>query len=221
MKSILSTKTLSPSQKELFLSSGFNFVEYDAIQIEFIDFEAPKKIENAIFTSQNAVRAFFSSHNVNSCKIENVFCVGDKTKILLEENGQKIKKKTKNASLLTDFIKKNHKNSSFHFFCGNLRREEIPSLLKKDKIDIFEVKTYRTILNLIKLNQNWDGILFFSPSCVQSFISENKMNSSIAFCIGETTASEVKKYNENIIISATTTVESVISKAMKILKNYD
>ena len=39
-----------------------------------------------------------------------------------------------------------------------------------------------------------------------------------AVCIGTTTAFEAKKYTENVVISNVTTVESVIDKAMKILK---
>lgn len=213
-KHILSTKILTSAQKASLKDAGLNVAEYDAIEIVNIEFEVPKNIENAIFTSQNAVKSIQNS----KFKIQNLYCVGEKTKALLEENDQKVIKTAKNASELTSFILKKHKNKLFHFFCGNLRGDELPSTLKKAKIDLFEVKVYETKLNLKHFDQKWDGILFFSPSGVQSFTSENQIRNSRVICIGETTASEAKKHTNNINIASETTIESVIEKAIEILK---
>ncbi|NND64229.1 MAG: uroporphyrinogen-III synthase, partial [Flavobacteriaceae bacterium] len=57
---VLSTKILSPSQKELLLNAGLSFVEYNALNVQFLEFEMPPKVENAIFTSQYAIDAVFS-----------------------------------------------------------------------------------------------------------------------------------------------------------------
>jgi uroporphyrinogen-III synthase len=217
MKSILSTKKLNFSQRELLLNSGLSFIEYDAINIEFIDFEAPTQIDNAIFTSQNSVNSFFMNGD-RSNLIQNLFCVGEKTEALLLDFGQKVVKKTKNASKLAHFIIKNHQNDNFLYFSGTRRRDELPETLKKAKIDVFETKTYKTELKTMKFAQKWDGILFFSPSGVESFALENNMVNSTAFCIGETTASEAKRYTNNVIVANSTTVESVIAKAVNALK---
>jgi uroporphyrinogen-III synthase len=217
MKSILSTKKLTSSQKKMFQNLDISVIDYDAIEINYIDFESPKQISCGIFTSQNAVKAFFSDHNLNSSAIGKVFCVGEKTKSILEENGQKVTKMMKNASELAGFIKKMHKNDTFYFFCGNLRRDEIPSILKTEEIANFEVKTYKTILKTVKFEQKWDGILFFSPSGVQSFCIKNTINNSPAFCIGKTTSSEVKKHTNNIFEAEKTTIESVIEQSIKLL----
>ena len=66
MKSILATKKFTLAQKELLLNSGLTFVEYNAISIEFIPFNTPKQVENAIFTSKNAVKALFSDKKKTS-----------------------------------------------------------------------------------------------------------------------------------------------------------
>jgi uroporphyrinogen-III synthase len=216
-KSILSTKKLRSTQKKLLQNANISVTDYNAIEINYIDFESPKKVNNGIFTSQNAVKAFFSQHNLNSSEIEMVFCVGEKTKLLLEENGQKVIKMMKNASELAYFIKKETKNEIFHFFCGNVRRDEIPSTLKNENIALFEVKTYETQLTETNIEQKWDGILFFSPTGVKSFSTHNKFNNSAAFCIGTTTASEVKKHTTNVYEAEKTTIESVINKAIEIL----
>ena len=52
MKTVLSTKMLSPSQKELFLNSGLGLVEYDALKIEQLDVKIPFTHSNYIFTSK-------------------------------------------------------------------------------------------------------------------------------------------------------------------------
>ena len=215
---ILSTKKLSTLQKEVFVNSGLEIIDYDAIQIEFIDFKAPKKIENAIFSSKNAVTSFFSAHNIGSCVFKNAFCIGEKTKSLLEENGQKVIKMSPNASKLAQFITNMGDKGPFYFFCGNLRRDEIPATLNHSKIALFEVKNYKTKLNSMFFDQKWDKILFFSPSGVQSFMAKNKIENSRAICIGTTTASEAKKYTNNIIIADSATVDSVIEKAVKMIQ---
>jgi len=218
VKSILSTKKLNASQRELLLNSGMSFVEYDAIDIEFIDFQAPSKIENAIFTSRNSVNSFFKNED-RSNSILNSFCVGEKTETILLKNDQNVVKTSQNASELAHFIIKNHKNDAFLYFSGTRRRDELPKTLKKANMDVFETKTYKTELKSMKFDQKWDGILFFSPSGVESFVLENKLANSTVFCIGETTAAAAKKYTSSVIVANSTTVESVIAKAVKVLKN--
>jgi len=219
VKRLLSTKKLSKSQTELILNAGFSYVEYDAIHIEPIEFDAPQQIKNAIFTSQNSVQTVLSKN----IQIESCFCVGSKTKLLLEENGLNVVKTTQNASDLGVFLQKNYQNEEFYFFCGTMRRDEIPKAIFDSKNTLFEVKTYKTALNLVNFDQKWDGILFFSPSGVQSYFKQNSDNlnniKSIAFCIGKTTESEAKKYVSNTIKANTPTIESVIAKAFKTLKN--
>lgn len=217
MKNILSTKKLSTVQKDQLLQEGVCAVDYDAISITFLDFKAPEVIDNAIFTSQQAVRSFLEkSQGVLS--IKNCFCVGPKTKILLEENGLKVIEIGQNATELAQKIAKNYKNCVFYYFCGTIRREELPKALKSEKISLFEVKTYKTVLKTKKFDQNWDGILFFSPSGVASYISENKPQTNTrAFCIGQTTAASAKKHFKSVVVAPTNTIESVLEKTIEAL----
>ena len=55
MKSVLSTKKLTSFQKDLLRHAAVSLVDYNAIKIDFVPFEIPQNIQNAIFTSQNAV----------------------------------------------------------------------------------------------------------------------------------------------------------------------
>lgn len=216
MATVLSTKRFTESQKSLLLNAGLSFVAYNAIKIETVAFTMPKHIENAIFTSQNGVNSFFE--NASASKVEKCFCVGEKTESLLEKNGLKVIKSAEYATELATYLVKNHKNDSFHFFCGNIRSDEIPTKLKENNISFEEIEVYRTTLNPKKFERKFDAVLFFSPSGVRSFVSENEIDSSIAICIGTTTASEARNYTENVAISNATTVESVIAKTVKLLK---
>ena len=215
MPTVLSTKKLLPNQKELLLNAGIGLVEYDSIKISFIDFEVENRtIENAIFSSKNAVKAIIQKN----IKIRNCFCVGDKTSSLLEKEGYKIVEMAWSSEALANQIITEHSDKEFQFFCGNKRREELPDLLKKSNIRLNETIVYHTDLNPRKFESEFDGILFFSPSGIQSFVQENKVN-TIAFCIGETTAQEAKKHTKNIKIANKPAVENVIAKVVSNLKN--
>lgn len=217
MKTLLSTKVLSSSQKELLLNSGLSFVEYDAIKIRFLAVDLPQPAGKGIVTSQNAA-IFLLNNNV---KVSEYFCVGEKTSALLIENGQNVIKTAKNAKELADFISKSYKTDLFYFFCGNRRTDDIPNGLNEVNIPYKEIVCYETILHVKTFQQKWDGILFFSPSGVESYISTNKFDSAAAFCIGETTGSEAKKYTNNTVIANSTSIESVIAKAVKTLSAND
>src|SRR5690606_36561153 len=136
-----------------------------AIHIDFVPFKAPDKIENAIFTSQNSVETVMSKN----IKINNCFCVGEKTKALLEDNGCKVVKMTEYAAELAPYLVENHKTDKFHSFCGNIRSDEIPNKLIENHIVFDEIEVYKTTLNPKKFERQFDAILFYSPSGVRSF----------------------------------------------------
>jgi len=213
---VLSTKKLTPSQREIILNRNIDLVEYDAISIERLAIKITENIENAIITSQNAARIIVGSKT----PINKVFCVGNKTTALLIENGYVVSKTAKNALELAQFIVKNHKNDSFVFFCGDKIRVELPNMLLENKIGFTEEILYKTILNLQKFEEKFDGILFFSPSGVQSYVQENSFENSIAFCIGNTTSKEAKKYTSNIIVSKMSSVENVLIQVQNTFARY-
>ncbi|WP_103068897.1 uroporphyrinogen-III synthase [Aquimarina sediminis] len=212
---ILSTKKLSVAQKELLSNADIKYVEYEAIEIELLETQIEKDIQNAIFTSKNAFKAIKNIRtNISKC-----FCVGENTKKLLEENGLNIVETAQNAFDLAQIIIKKYKNESFLFFCGNLRRNELPDLLNQNKIDLKEQVVYKTHLKLDKFDRSFDGILFFSPSGIQSYVSENTIEPSIAFCIGNTTAAEARKYAATTVVASKPSVEDVIVQAIEYFRN--
>ena len=129
---LLATKLLSPNFKTRLIQYGMSLVEYPLIQIDPLPQDYLSIQSNLIFTSQNAVKLAFKSSEIREqIQSQNCFCVGEKTKLLLEENGQKVIKMHQNASDLAHFLVKNYKNESFSFFCGKRRRPEIELFFKQ------------------------------------------------------------------------------------------
>lgn len=219
MKTVLSTKILTPSQKELFLNSGLGLVEYDALQIEFLDVDIPLGFQNYIFTSKNAVKAFLKQAEGHDMSNIRAYCVGEKTASFLTEESIEVVETAENALSLAEKILENHAEKTFVFLSGNQRREDLPEALKKNNVQYKEVEVYRTQLVPKAFNRNFDGILFFSPSGIRSYLLENNIANSTLFCIGETTAKEAKKHTEHIIIANKPTVENVLVQAIKELSS--
>ncbi len=217
MKRVLSTKKLSLSQKELLLNAGLGFVEYDAITIEFIPFQTGGLIEHAIFTSKNAVKAVLAKN----ITVQKAYCVGSKTEAFLKENDITVLAVAENATKLAQQLVSEYKDTHFVFFCGSKRRSELPETLKKYQMVFREVHVYNTLLNPKSFETNFDGILFFSPSGVESFTLENDLKKSAAFCIGNTTAEAIKQYTDKYIIASKPTVENVIVQAVKHLSTNE
>ena len=212
---VLSTKKLSSEQLELFKNTQINIETYNAISIEKLAFKHVGQIENGIITSQNAAKIIIETNT----QIKNVFCVGEKTSQLFLKNDYNVVKASKNASDLANFVIKSHKNDDFTFFCGNIRRDELPGLLKENAINFREKILYKTSLNPQKFNKNFDAVLFFSPSGIQSYIQENVLNNSVAFCIGNTTANEAKKHTSMVIVADESTTEDTIATAIRYFKS--
>lgn len=217
MKRILSTKIITDSQKKIIADTAIELTEYNAIKIAKKHFEFPKDLENCIFTSQHAVHIFLEEAKKQQLDFSKIraFCVGQKTAGLLDSNGIKVVFFSFYAKDLADYIIDRHRASFFHFFCGNLRRDTLPESFEKHTINYKETQIYTTTLQPRQWNKKFDGILFFSPSGVQSYVSNNSISAKTqVFCIGNTTANEARKHSSNIHISDITSVESVLEKVI-------
>ncbi len=197
---ILSTKSLFPEQKQILLDANMAVDDFDFIATNAKKFELDQVYDNLIFTSKNTVQAVLQHPNFDQLKSKKVFAVGMKTKSLLTENGFNVVAYTGYAADLAEIISLVYSKESYTFFCGNLRRDELPNTLKENGILFNEIETYETALTPQKIKQQPDGILFFSPSAVESYLKLNSINDELCFCIGETTAEAlVPKLRENKI----------------------
>lgn len=197
---ILSTKKLLSNQKHDLLNANINLIEEDFIETKSKNFELNQVHENLIFTSQNAVQSVLDHPKCNELKNKNAFCVGIKTKELLTKNGFNVIAYTGYAADLAEIISLIYNQESYTFFSGNLRRDVLPNTLKENKIILNEIKVYETHLTPKKINEKVDGILFFSPSGVESYLKLNTIQNEMCFCIGKTTAEKIKSYHISKIV---------------------
>ena len=217
---ILSTKNLSSIQKKVLLDNSIQVVEADFIKTENASFEIKNLNKNLIFTSQNAVLSILQHPKIEELKQITVFCVGLKTKELLNENGFTVEAYTGYAEDLAEIITLVYSDESFTFFSGNLRRDTLPEMLTENEITFNEIKVYDTTLTPHKFEDKVDGILFFSPSAVTSYLKKNTLANEKLFCIGNTTADTLRTMLsetkiKNIKTAYQPSVENVIEQVIE------
>ena len=209
--SILSTKVLTTAQSQLL--KNFYFYENDFIKTKVLPFEKGSSNNVSVFTSQNAVKSI-SKLKFFKEEVKNVYCVGDKTADLLKQLGKNILFVGYSSRELALEIVKLEK-SEVDFFCGSIRKKDLPDILHENGIRVNEYIVYETEKVSKKINSIFDGILFFSPSAVESYLLKNKAKDSVAFCIGKSTSSTAFKEFKEVFVAEETTIESVIESTLK------
>ncbi|WP_461533847.1 uroporphyrinogen-III synthase [Sinomicrobium sp.] len=218
---ILSTKRLSSDQQLLFASAGLRLEEADFIATTPLPVDITTVKEQLIFTSSNAVRSVLQHPDSNSLKNRPCFCVGSKTASLLEQNGFKVQVQKDYAAQLAPEITNNYADRSFTFFCGNLRRDTLPDAMSEANISFDELTVYTTRLTPVVIDTNVQGILFFSPSGIKSYLKNNVVGDKVCFCIGTTTAKKLDGITERIVVAQQPTTESVIASTITYFNKKD
>ena len=220
---ILSTKKL---QQETIDKASLNDIEID--ELPFITTEPINSDElktqlksflqqniTAVFTSKNAVKAF--EQIVNREVPWKIFCIGQSTKksVIKVFGEEKISGIANNAEELGDIILQDEEIRKIVFFCGKQKREELPNKLKAERKEVEEIVVYVTQETPQKISRkHYEGILFFSPSAVNSYFSLNKINEEIQiFAIGNTTAEAIRKQtNKEVNVAEIPTEENMITQ---------
>jgi uroporphyrinogen-III synthase len=222
---ILSTKNISDSFIEYaddnnICIDSLNFIETEesvSDEIKNRIIELSQQNITAIFTSSNAVNAVGKIvKNQGNWKI---FCIEPGTKKTVEHifSNSSIAGAAKDAEELSRKITEDKSVKQTVFFCGNQRRDLLPSELNKNGIDVEELIVYKTTEKPQLVSKKYDGILFFSPSAVRSFFSKNTLEEdTVIFTIGKTTGAEVKKFSNNtMVISDIPDTEKLINEVIK------
>ena len=207
---VLSTKKLQPNQKLYLLNAGLAVLEADFISIHYKPFNIPNTAPNLIFTSQNAFKSFLLNEDAGKFKESTVFCVGSKTKAVIEKHGYTVLAFANTAEDLGAIIINGYNRESFTFFCGNMRRDTLPDALANANIHVDEIEVYDTVMSPHTITAKLDGILFFSPSAIESYLSANAVTTETCFCIGDTTAAALAGITNNVVVANKPSVENVI-----------
>ncbi|MEO8773874.1 MAG: hydroxymethylbilane synthase [Gelidibacter sp.] len=208
---VFSTRNLTEAQRQRFKNVEAESTDFLKISLNRIAKPLLKtKIENVIITSQNAVEAITASVPKEELQFKNIYCVGRRTKKLIETKIGKVKHSENYAKDLAAYLVEYIDGTEVTHFCSDIRLDEISTTLEKNHIKVNEVEAYKTVLDSVKIDPNIEGIMFYSPSTVESYLINNKADKKIAYCIGDTTAAEAKKYFEDVRVAKIPTVESVI-----------
>ena len=179
---------------------------------------------NIVFTSMNAVNTVAAYINGNSPSPSwNIFCIGNTTRQLAAKyfGEQSVATVGNNATELADRIISDKNVKQVVFFCGDQRREELPGRLRQHGITVQEIIVYHTISTPHKIDKAYDGILFFSPSAVQSFFYANVvLPSTILFAIGQTTADAIKTFTDDntVIVSDKPGKDDLVKRMFEFFK---
>ena len=212
-KNILSTR---PVKESLIQEAAEYHIQLDTIPL--IDTEPIQDIDTqqevsqialqyatVVFTSMNAVESVITMLD-QQVPEWNIYCMGNTTQELIRNyfGEQAILGTGNNASeLAANILTDNDELDEVFFFCGDQRRDELPAKLKEAGILVEEIVVYKTIPLYQKIDTTYDGILFFSPSAVESYFHKNKAaTSTVFFAIGSTTEAAIKKFTNNSIITA-------------------
>ncbi|HTE08906.1 MAG TPA: uroporphyrinogen-III synthase [Flavitalea sp.] len=219
---ILFTKKLKRSYPAFAEKYGVEFTELPFIRIEaFADHD--RQVEEIthdavlVFTSVNAVTFFVGQHK--ALEGFRLYTLDGSTRQEAEkyfQKGQLLGTAT-NSTMLARLIVRERKTEEVFFICGNLRRNELPEMLKKAGIRVTEIIVYQTTLVPQAMAEQFDGVAFFSPSAVESFfISNHPGPATIYFSIGSTTSRALRGYTGNTIITAGTSSEESLLEALEI-----
>ena len=204
-----------------------SFIETEAIQ----SIEVQQEIEQAliqsaivVFTSMNAVEAV-AEYMSDEMPDWMIYCIGQTTQDLVKKyfGEDCVAGTADNAADLAELIAEEDYIDEVIFFCGDQRRDELPEVLRSNNIEVNEIMVYHTIATPHLIDRKYNGILFYSPSAVNSFFSNNKPGKeTYFFAIGNTTAAAIKKHSSNnIIVGDKPGKENLVEKAINYFVNSE
>lgn len=222
---ILSTKILDDANIKSAASENIIIDCIPFIAIRAIDAGLQQKISEAlikyryiIFTSANAVEAV--AQQLSDKPRLHIFCISGKTRKAVEENfpDSAIVDDAPNGAELAEKIIV-YKINSAVFFCGDKRLNTIPDKLRDHNIQLQEIIVYETVLTPEKINKDYNSILFFSPSAVESFFSVNDPAvCKAAFSFAASTYQALLPIMNKIIISKTASEQGMLNTVIDYYK---
>jgi uroporphyrinogen-III synthase len=201
MVSILSTKILEDAVYERLLAAGHALTHYSALEAEHFPFSsAPYPVY--VCSSQNAVAALQEYWHRQDEKIllnAQWFCVGEQTANALADLGIKVTAQAENAAtLIEDHLKPLHTKPLW--FTGVRKTAALEHFIREKGCDYMDCYMTRTVEK--SFSNTFDAVMFFSPSGIESYLKHNSLSdSTLACCIGETTAEAAKAHTSNLLVS--------------------
>lgn len=209
---ILSTSALPTEVVQQAAMENISIATQAFINIEPVDsVEVQQEIETAllqsayvVFTSQHAVEIIGSQLDGHQPDWQ-IYCLANKTAAMVEKyfGKESIVGTAAYAEELAEKIIEDGEAEELVFFTGN---KHLPTLM--DKLDdeglyVQEIIVYENTPSSVTVSGRYHGILFFSPSAVESFFAANKISrATVLFATGQTTANAIQQVSNNPVIMA-------------------
>lgn len=210
---LISTRKLKPENKEKLEKLGFTVEDSDFVEIRYTLDANKQRIlrENTsplVLTSGHAIRAI--EKIVPELKQKEAFAILGTTTSEAVKVGFTLIGTARDAGNLAEVIANSGPESVLHL-TSNIRRNELARWLAEAHIGMQILEVYEKIPNPKKAGE-YDAILFWSPSQVDTFLIENSIPENIpAFAIGQTTAHHLEKlWHKNIITASESSEENMI-----------
>lgn len=149
-----------------------------------------------IFTSKNAFR---SIGNITFPRDSKFYVVGDQSEKALVKLGFKPVLKGKNARELAAEITSEVAPTNIMHFCSSKALSTLSDELSKAGFQLIRNVVYKTEPVYPINNETVEGIVFFSPSGVESFFKNNKITTERLFAIGKTTQNALTHFTNREI----------------------
>jgi hydroxymethylbilane synthase len=208
---IYSTKTLTTDQRLLFNekvvaeSSDFVKISLNRIKPQVIR----NSIDNVIVSNKHSVEALLNNFSAVELQFKNIYCVGRRTKRLVEKRIGPVKHVEKSAKALAEYLVEYIDGIHITYFCSDSSEDELSTILSENNLKVNKVEVYQTKYEAKKVEDSIEGVMFFSPLTIRSYLKENDPD-KIAFCFGQATANEAKKKFKDVRAAKLPTVESII-----------
>jgi uroporphyrinogen-III synthase len=181
---------------------------------QICEFASEKRV--VIFTSVHAVK--YVGESLKTKPDWKIYCIRNETRNAVENffGSESIAGYANNSFSLSQMMI-NDKVKEAVFFCGEQRMNTVPEKLKNQGIELTEFIVYETLQTPVKIKDQPDAVLFFSPSAAQSFFSINDLEPETrVFAMGKTTAAVLNNLTSNkIIISPETDKAFVFNMAVE------
>lgn len=212
---LFSTKKLGEAQLQTFdarvrvASEDFIKVSFNRLPPRLLKREHP----HVVFTSKNAVESLLTNIPGEALQFGAIYCVGRKTKRFIQRKIGPVAHMANNAKdLATHLADILEPGMEVTYFRGNLSLPELPDILEGKDIAVNAVLSYETKLSGQRIPEGVVGVLFYSPSTVESYLKNNRPN-KVAYCIGETTAKVARKYFETVKVAKIPDTDSLMALA--------
>lgn len=165
--------------------------------------------DTVVFTSSNAINCFVENTQYVLLANKKIVCIAEKTASTLIEKNFSIYKSGNSIKEISAIINTDPNIGSILHPCGNLAKP-LDTIKKYNRLEVYN----NLPLYIEKISEEYNAILFFSPSGINGFIKNNTLNNNntIYCCIGNSTATYLRSFNAslNIIIAEKTNAISML-----------